>query len=249
MSKEYPIDDIISKIGKLASSLGISRNELKVYFLLLVSGEMTAREISDRIGISYTKIYPILSRLEGRGWIRRVGKKPAKFAANSLMDVWSTVKKNIFDSIDKIERDIITPLSLMLQAQPSLYNVVLLPSESIQNTIKQILTEQSPIYYLAISFDELLNDEILKLVEANTYKSDVKLILAKPKEIPPVINYRINESMFGSGVITNRSIMLIIRSSGSTLFGLYSNHVYFIEIGKVYFNYLWERSSKRGNNA
>ncbi|MEJ2780550.1 helix-turn-helix domain-containing protein [Stygiolobus sp. CP850M] len=249
MGQDLPIDDIIGRISKLASGLGISRNELKVYFLLLINGKMTAREISDRIGISYTKIYPVLSRLEGRGWIKRVGKKPAMFAANSLVDVWSTVKKNILESVEKIEKEVITPLSLLLSTQPSLYNIMLIPPDSVQMSFQQILKEPSSIYYLAISFDELLTEEVIKLLEANAYKSDVKLILIKPREIPPIINFKITESMFGSGIITNRSIMLIVKSSENILYGLYSTHVYFIEIGKVYFNYLWERSGKQGNNA
>ncbi|BCU70704.1 TrmB family transcriptional regulator [Stygiolobus caldivivus] len=249
MNQDLPIDEIIGRISKLASGLGISRNELKVYFLLLMKGKMTAKELSDNLGVSYTKIYPVLSKLESRGWVKRVGKKPAMFAANSLVDVWSTVKKNILESVEKIEKDVITPLSLLFSSQPSLYNIILLPPESLQNTLQQILKEQSTIFYLAISFEELLNDEILKLLEANAYKSDVKLILTRPREIPPVINFKVNESMFGSGVVTNRSIMLIIKSSEGVLFGLYSTHVYFVEIGKVYFNYLWERSSKQGNNA
>ncbi|MFP3260101.1 MAG: helix-turn-helix domain-containing protein [Sulfolobus sp.] len=250
MSQDFSIDEVISRISKFASALGISRNELKIYFLLLLNGKMTAKEISDKLGISYTKVYPFLSRLEGRGWIKRSGKKPAYYTAISLLEVWSNVKRNIVDSLDKVEREIITPLSLLLTSQPSMYNILFLPPESVYFSLIEMLKSPSNIYYVALSFPELFNDEVIKLLESNSYKSEVKIILSKTLKgsFPPSLQIKYTDSMFGSGVITSKGMLLIIKSSEGVLFGLYSSHAYFIEIGKVYFNYLWNiPTQERGN--
>jgi len=46
------------------------------------------------------------------------------------------------------------------------------------------------------------------------------------------------QSLFGSGLITSDSILLIVKSNDN-LTGLFSNHKYFVDIATVYFNHLW----------
>lgn len=244
------IEDIVSKISNIARAFGISRNELKLYFILLLNGKMTAKEISDKINISYTKIYPVLTKLEGRGWIRRMGKRPSYYMANPIREVWENVKKNIMDNLEKIERDLILPISVLLSSQTSFYNIALVQQDSIVDTLNQILSENSSKYYIAISFPELLSTDLVRVLEANSYKYDVRLILTRDLNInSKVIQVRYLDSMFGSGVITSNSIFLIIRTQGNVLLGMYSNHVYFVEIGRVYFEYLWDKANKVRDNA
>ncbi|QGR16019.1 winged helix-turn-helix transcriptional regulator [Sulfurisphaera ohwakuensis] len=239
------IDDIVSKIGNIARAFGITRNELKLYFLLLLNGKMTAKELSDKVNISYTKIYPILTKLEGRGWIRRIGKRPSYYVANPIREVWENVKKNISDALDKVERELILPISVLLSSQTSFYNIALVQQDNIAQTLKQILAENSSKYYVAISFKELISDDLIKILEANSYKYDVRVILTKNINIESnVLNIKYLDSMFGSGIITSNSIFLIIKTQGNMLLGMFSNHIYFVEIGKVYFEYLWEKADK-----
>ncbi|AHC51190.1 hypothetical protein SUSAZ_03825 [Sulfolobus acidocaldarius SUSAZ] len=251
MSKQISVDEIIGRIGKIGSVFGISRNELKVYFLLLVNGKMTAKDVSNNMNISYTKVYTVLSKLEARGWIKRVGKKPSLYSANPVTDVWVSVKRNIMDMVERIERELIIPMSILFSSTTSLYNVISVSSENLPNMITQLLAEPSNIYYFALSFDGILNDHIVKLLESNSYRSDVKVILVDniKIELPQVIQKKYVNSMFGSGLITDKGILLIIKSSEESLYGLYSNHVYFIDIGKVYFQYLWGQYENLGKNA
>lgn len=246
---EQSLDSLLSKLGNIARAFGISKNELKLYLILLFYGKMTAKELSNRMNISYTKIYPILTKLEGRGWIRREGKRPSYFIANPIKDVWDNIKRNVNETLDKIEKEIILPLSLFMSSQTSLYNIVILQQSNLEDTIRQILSENSNIFYVAISFPEILTEELIKTLEVNSYKSNVKVILTKNLKINSnVLQIKYLDSMFGSGIITANSIILIIKSQGDSLLGLFSNHIYFVEIGKVYFDYLWEKAEKIGNN-
>lgn len=239
------IDDILAKLGNIARAFGISRNELKLYFILLLNGKMTAREVSDAMNISYTKIYPVLTKLEGRGWITRIGKRPSYYIANPIRDVWENVKKNILENLEKVERDIILPISVLLSSQTSIYNIALVQQDNLIKTIKQVLSENSSKFYLAISFLELLKDDLIRFLEINSYKNDVRIIATKNIKIDSrVLHVRYLDAMFGSGIITTNSILLIIKTQGNMLLGMYSNHAYFVEIGKVYFEYLWEKADK-----
>ena len=239
------IDIILAKLANIARAFGISRNELKLYFVLLLNGKMTAKEISNAMNISYTKIYPVLTKLEGRGWIIRVGKRPSYYMANPIRDVWENVKKSILENLEKIERDIILPISILLSSQTSSYNITLVQQENILKTVKQVISENSSKYYVALSFDELLTEDIIKILEVNSYKNDVKVIATKNLKIDSkTLKVRYLDSMFGSGIITSNSIFLIIKTQENILLGMYSNHIYFVEIGKVYFEYLWDKANK-----
>ena len=241
----HNIDEILAKLTNIARAFGISRNELKIYFILLLNGKMTAKEISNVMNISYTKIYPLLTKLEGRGWIIRVGKRPSYYVANPIRDVWENVKKSILENLEKIERDIILPISMLLSSKTSFYNIALIQQENVMRTMKQILSENSSKYYVALSFKELLSEDIIKMLEANSYKADVKIIATKNLKIDSkILKIRYSDSMFGSGIITSNSIFLIIKTQENVLLGMYSNHIYFVEIGKVYFEYLWDRANE-----
>ncbi|MEM3863613.1 MAG: helix-turn-helix domain-containing protein [Metallosphaera sp.] len=78
MSRDL-VDDILGRVSKFASILGISRSELKIYSTLLLDGRSNARDLSRKLNISYTKIYSILNKLEDRGWIRKIGKRPVTY--------------------------------------------------------------------------------------------------------------------------------------------------------------------------
>ena len=69
---------------------GASRNELKVlvYFVRRYGSDLYGLEIADHIGLPSRKTYPILAKLEARGWIeaeweqadpRKVGRRPRRY--------------------------------------------------------------------------------------------------------------------------------------------------------------------------
>ncbi|BCU67227.1 transcriptional regulator [Sulfolobales archaeon HS-7] len=247
MMKSSAIDDIIDKVSKMATPFGISKSELKTYSTLLLYGTLTAREIASKLGISYTKVYPILTKLESRGWIHKIHGKPVKYEAYPLRDVWIKIKKNIEERMELLEKQFIEPLSAVLATPSPFYSVFVISGEQVKTEMIRLLSEAKGKVMIAISNRELLSKELRSIIESLIFKADVRVLACDGLEIKGA-DYRNLSSMFGSGVITNQGVLLIVKS-GETQIGLLSNHQYFVEIASVYFEYLWNQAKTPGTNT
>jgi len=236
------IDEVVNKVSRFASFMGISKSELKAYSILLVYGEMTAKDLSRRMNISYTKVYGIVGKLERRGWIRRISSKPVRYIAFPLKEVWIKSKREVEEKIQAFERDLIEPLSSLLSSPTPLYSVMVISGSQVIHEVKRILSEPKTKFLVAISLEELLNEEIRNLLISSAYRSIVRVLstVKLGKEFRG-LEIRYLDSMFGSGIITNDLILLVVRS-GQGILGLMSDHQYFIDLGSVYFEYLWNQA-------
>jgi len=208
-----------------------------------LNGQSNARKLSDELNISYTKIYSILNKLEERGWIRKLGKKPVVYEAVSLRDLWSNIKKMLEFKVDQFEKEFIEPLS-SLMGSTAAYTVMMIPQHDLKRTIVNLLGEPSKKYLVAISFKELMDQELIQLIKAKSYVAEVKLIAQRDIRVEEGgIEQRHLDNMFGSGIVTSSSVLLIIKSN-DRLTGIISNHRYLVDIAMVYFDHLWEQASK-----
>ncbi|WP_338600922.1 TrmB family transcriptional regulator [Sulfolobus tengchongensis] len=233
------IEETISRVSKFASVFGISKSELKVYSYLLIYGRATAKEVSDKLSMPYTKVYNILSKLEGRGWVIKIDKRPAVYEAIPLRDVWNKIKNTFQEKINEFEKQFIEPISNVFSSS-TLYNIVVIPRDNIIDNALRLLKDYSKMYLVAISYRELIRNEIVDILKANSLKAETRIIIDKSLDIPEITSAQIKraQSLFGSGIITSDSILLIIKNN-ENLTGLFSNHRYLIDIGTVYFNHLW----------
>ncbi|BBD74012.1 transcriptional regulator [Sulfodiicoccus acidiphilus] len=240
---EEVINEILGRVSRFASFMGVSRGELRAYTSLLINGKMSARELSDNLGISYTKIYSLLNKLEMRGWIRKVESKPNRYEAVSVREVWAKIKGSLTDRLNQFEKEFIDPLSSVLAA-PS-YTVSTISGGKVMEVLTQLLYTPSNRYLIAFSSNRVINDEVVKGVVNASYRGETKVIVTKDVSADRLkgVNVRVMDSMFGSGVITRGTILLMIESS-PTVLGIMSSHQYLVEIGTVYFEYLWSRASE-----
>lgn len=239
--EDNQIEELLSRVSRFASVLGISRTDLKIYSVLLLEGQMSARDLSEKLGISYTKIYTILSRLEEKGWIRRLGKKPALYEAVPLRDLWSNIKKLIETKIAEFEKNFIEPLSSML-SNSSTYTVTMIPQSRLKSTLFELIDSSNKLM-IVISFPELLENDLLEFIKVKAYNAEIKLLLQENIQIEKIsgMNVKRLANMFGSGVITSSAVLLILKNADK-LSGLFSNHKYIVDIASVYFNHLWEQA-------
>ena len=61
--------------------LGLSRNEAKVYYILITLGESKASEIAKRSGVAREKTYKALKKLKSKGYVKEIKGKPSKWIA------------------------------------------------------------------------------------------------------------------------------------------------------------------------
>ena len=65
--------------SKILQDIGLSEGESKVYFALLKLGETKTGELSKQAGVSSSKVYKILDRLERKGMVGHVLKGEVKY--------------------------------------------------------------------------------------------------------------------------------------------------------------------------
>ena len=69
--------------------LGLSRNEAKVYYVLVSLGESKASEIAKKSGVAREKTYKALKRLKMKGYVKEIRGKPSKWIAEPPEKVFS----------------------------------------------------------------------------------------------------------------------------------------------------------------
>ena len=237
---EDVISELINRVSPYLRAFGLSRSELRVYAMLLTKGPMTAKEIAESLNVSQVKVYPMLNGLIKRGWVKKDDGRPTKYSAVSLLEVWQGLKNDIIKKLDDIERDIILPLNALFGSRPTSQTVAIVSGSSITDAVLALLMRDSREVKVAIAHRELTDDKIVSAIIEASKRATIKVLLKDGLELslPARVEVKRKEGLFGSGVITDDSVLLIVKA-GNTLSGIASNHEYFVSIAKVYFDHLW----------
>jgi sugar-specific transcriptional regulator TrmB len=76
------------------SSLGLTSNQIRVYFALFRFGLSTAKTISQNSGIARSDVYRVVAKLENLGLVERMISVPCKFRAVSIHDAFSILMEH-----------------------------------------------------------------------------------------------------------------------------------------------------------
>ena len=237
--------------------LGFSRQEIEIYVKLVTEGPLTAKEISREVNIPYMKLYSMLKRLESKGVVRKdKSKRPQKYFAEPPMKIYEIIREEVISQLEKLGNYFKT-LQEMYETS-HLSHLTRTPVElisgkrGVSNLVEKIFEETSRFIYMAIPFKDLL--DLLNLFQRINYDQiEVKILIAKNllnnsiriiKDKPiPLTLIRLKDKMFGFGFVTEKHVLLAVKSDGE-IRGIHSSAEYFIEIARVYFNFLWDDSEK-----
>jgi sugar-specific transcriptional regulator TrmB len=237
----------LAGIFKFMRILGVSKKELEVYSLLQSNPGLTANEISKMVGAPTPKVYEALSTLIGRKWVYRTNTRPYKYYAIPVRELWDDIKLTIESQLREVDEKVIPILEKMASSPMPLFRVLLIDDTRIPFFIKRILSKTKNEVYMAISYPELLTKDIINYIRASVVTKHVKVIV--PSDLQGIlkkrwvkgVEYKVTERLFGSGIIGDE-ILLVVKSA-SELNALWSDHAYFIDLGKIYFKYIWDNSS------
>ncbi len=88
-------------LAEILQQVGFSQNEAKVYLALLKNSPQNGYEAAKASGVTRTMIYDILSRLVGKGFVRRINSEPALYCAVNRREL---VEKLESEQQAKLER-------------------------------------------------------------------------------------------------------------------------------------------------
>ncbi len=239
---------ISEKLVNIFRVLGIGRREAKVYFIVLTKGPITARDIALQLNTSPTKVYEPLNKLVSLGLIAKTNDRPAKFIAVEPRIAWHRLKSLIETSIKSFEERVLPQIEAMYKGSSSLYRILIVPSNDIISRLSDVVLTSDKSIDLALAYRELLSTEIIDILLEAVNKVKVRLLIDKSLVNNNIIalskkgvSIRITDGMFGSGVIGN-SVLLVVRTKDGGLIGMWSDHEFFVEVAKVYFEHLWSKS-------
>ena len=236
-------------------SLGMSPSEVKVYLLLLNTGPLTAKEISDHAQVPFSKIYVVLNRLEKKGWITSLSGRPVKYNARPPQEAVEIAKSNLEMSMSEAAEYIAKELQPIYERrsvtlQPNLLvfygesNISLKMLDLILRTERELLLaihhrlETLFEYSSRISSIKMLgNRPRIKILITRNMLDEVEQL----KEFGAELRYR--DQMYGGGAISDdREAIIILDKDEKYSMAIWSTHHSLVELAKSYFDKLWNSS-------
>ena len=237
--------------------LGLTLNEMKVYMLLLNSGPLTAKEISDYAEVPFSKIYIVLKSLEDKGWISSVRERPLKYVALAPDEAvrkakvkkekeWEEAASRIIPILQPIydARTIPeTPEVWIVRGEKNVSSKVIdLVLKSQYELLLAIHAKMESLFEKASLLDRmggLYNPAHIRILIPKELVEDAECFLKFGAEL------RYRDNMFGGGVISDaKEALLLLGDSERVSTAIWSTHSSLIYLAKLYFEKLWESSKK-----
>lgn len=240
-------------IEKYLKMLGLTGSEVKIYILLLNSGPLTAKEISDHSNVPFSKIYLVLNSLRDKGWISIVDDRPAKYTALSPNEAIKRAKIHKEREWNEAVTRLMPVLQSMYdarQAQESPDVWIVRGEENISSKILDLIFKSR--YELLMALHARLESlfekaRILDKLGSPLIPKDVRILLPRDlikdvvffRKLGAELRYR--DTLFGGGVIADtREALLILGDESSVDTAIWSTHATLIYLARTYFDKLWE---------
>lgn len=236
----------------LLRALGLDEKSLSIYLALIEQGPLTAREIAERVNAPYTKIYERLRDLQEWGFVEQTGPRPARFSARPPSEVYrglvsraSSLLKSLKDQLDFLQT-----LYEARYGSASTTFIALIRGDKVLELMEDVVRSSNGVVYVALSFPELASSSVIEAIREESKRLEIKVLATKRLagyiELPPRVELRTLEDMFGGGALGDSAILVVRYSNG--LLGIHGNEKYLLDIAKTYFNYLWDKAQPRLND-
>ena len=243
--------NIPKDIEETLRKLGLTGNEIKVYMLLLSSGPLTAKEISDYSKVPFSKIYIILNSLEKKGWISSSDTRPTKYVSLSPDEAVKRARINMEREWDEAVGKVIPILQSIydtthLSESPDVW--IVKGEENISSKVFDLLLKSQYELLMAIHrkleslFDQM---SIMEKLGKSYVPKQVKILV--PRDLIDEARYftrygaelRYRDVLFGGGVISDNKEALLLLGENRINTAIWSTHYTLIYLAKTYFEKLW----------
>ncbi len=242
---------MVEKVQRLLLELGLTEYEARAYSVLASAGVSTAGELSELANVPYSRIYDILSRLERRGWVEVQSGRPSRYRSKAPAEVIRLTKTEQEKKLKEVGEAVVKELEPLYSKRadakrPDVW--VIRGGKNLFAKIGEMLVRAN--IEVLISLPNLSEDvsgltQYTPLLEAKNISIRVlvprKLKLRK-SGLPPKLEVRRREALFGGGVVVDGREVLLVLGSGDELLGIWSDEVGLAQFAKEYFEYLWNDS-------
>ena len=247
---------VTEKAKRALKEFGLTDYEVKAYISLVEYGPLAASELSRTASIPYSKIYEILGNLERKGWVESEQGRPSKYYPKSPSTALESSRIRFENMVRTSQEEALMELQPLYdkkgaQEKPDIWivrgqdNILDKIKESLGRTRRELMVAMpvvpEAIVSMALPLLGLMKEKgvnVYLMLPQTTSKDTVK-------KLKNVVEVRTREQMFGGGMISDSSQIIILLGEepekGLTL-AISSEHIGLVKFGKSYFEYLWENS-------
>lgn len=103
-------DNIPQEVYAALKEFGLTDYETRAFIALITSGATSAKDLSDRTHIPYSRVYDVLVNLENLGWVKVISGRPMQYKAERPAFVAKLAKKQMDEKYQRIEHALIEKL-------------------------------------------------------------------------------------------------------------------------------------------
>ncbi|MEE9525459.1 MAG: helix-turn-helix domain-containing protein [Candidatus Woesearchaeota archaeon] len=246
---------------EILTQIGLSKNEIKVYFALLELDQSSATPIIRKAGIPNSKVYPILEKLIKKGLVSYVIKSNVKhFQASDpkhLIELLNTKQKQISQQKQEIEK-LVPQIELKRKLakekqEASVYEGIKGVKAALDNILNMLKKgEEYSVFTLG---EELGEKEIIRILQKHHQKrieKGVEIKLISNSNLKPAItknysksrlNIRYTNLKLPTGIfIFKNNVMTLVWGETPTAFVIHSKNN--AQTYKKFFEEMWKTSTK-----
>ncbi len=247
---------VSEKTRRALREFGLTEYETKAYVSLVESGALAASELSQAASIPYSKIYEIIGNLERKGWVESEQGRPSKYYPKPPSTAFESSRVRFETTLRSSQAEALEELGPLyekkgVREKPDIW--IVRGQDNILDKIRETLgrTRKELMVAMPVAPDSIVSMAlpILGLMRERGVRIFVMLPQTAGREtvgrLKRVVDVRTREQMFGGGVISDDSQIIILLGEepekGLTL-AISSDHIGLVRFGKSYFEYLWESS-------
>ena len=252
--------DISDKTKKALERVGLTSYEIRTFSSLLMSGEQTASETSQKSGVPYSKIYETLGTLEEKGWIGSDDSRPTRYFAKSPATGLETTKQRIREEFDRNQSVIISELVPLyeksgtsekpdiwvLSGTVNIASKILEMVDNCKNEVMIALPEAGQrLVRQALPKLRLLHDKGVRITILTSDRMDKESL----QVVSRVATVKVKKGLFGGGIISDMRYVVILLGSEiggtntSEAVAIWADHAGLAGFAREYFEYLLKDSS------
>ncbi|MHA1820309.1 MAG: TrmB family transcriptional regulator [Promethearchaeota archaeon] len=256
------LSKIPQEVYSALKEFGLTDYETRAFVALTINGISSAKEISDKTNIPYSRIYDILLNLENQGWVKVHQGRPMMYQAERPVIIAKLAKKQLEEKYKRIEAALIDKLEPLYGNEKEIDTTpIWILKGDVNVKIKEVFDNAKKIVKILFAHpnEDLLSGFFNHILEAHTRKVEIQLILpdsfipkdkiiwrkmltiAKIKKVPKIIF---------DGILIDDEDLLIFLSSFFKINIKEENMVFWISDNRLihytstYFRYLWNMGEK-----
>lgn len=172
--------NISQEVYAALKEYGLTDYETRAFVALITNGISSAKELSDRTNIPYSRIYDVLVNLETQQWVKVISGRPMKYKAERPASVAKLAKKQLEDKYQRIETALLEKLEPLYGAEEMVESTpIWILNGNIAQKVEDMIrsTSKSLTIFMKNPNEEMLSEYFDIFLDLSEKKVDMTVIL------------------------------------------------------------------------